>query len=62
MDNIHTRFIQRLGGVKKVSEICGVTKGAVSQWKKTPHSFGTNEFLKEKFPNEYSQIQEKQDE
>lgn len=29
---------------------------------KTPHSFGTNEFLKEKFPNEYSQIQEKQDE
>ena len=62
MDNIHTRFIQRLGGVKKVSEICGVTKGAVSQWKKRRIPLAQMNFLKERFPNEYSQIQEKQDE
>ncbi|WP_367437655.1 Cro/CI family transcriptional regulator [Snodgrassella alvi] len=28
------RFIEILGGVTAVAKLCGITRGAVSQWKK----------------------------
>ncbi|MDK4688521.1 Cro/CI family transcriptional regulator [Kingella negevensis] len=56
MDNFNTRFINQLGGVKKVAEICGVTKGAVSQWKKNRIPLGHLNFLKTKFSKEYHQV------
>ncbi|RRD90413.1 Cro/CI family transcriptional regulator [Conchiformibius steedae] len=58
--SIHVNFIRRLGGVKKVAEICGVTKGAVSQWKKRRIPLAQMNFLKTKFPNEFNEIQEKE--
>ena len=29
------KFIKELGGVSAVAKICGITRGAVSQWQKT---------------------------
>ncbi|WP_180295894.1 Cro/CI family transcriptional regulator [Snodgrassella alvi] len=34
MINKDSEFIDALGGVSKVAKICGITKGAVSQWRK----------------------------
>lgn len=31
----HIEFIELLGGTSKVAGLCGISKGAVSQWKKT---------------------------
>ena len=32
------KFIIALGGVSKVAKMCGITRGAVSQWKKKWYS------------------------
>ncbi|HEZ4532419.1 TPA: hypothetical protein WIT34_000983 [Neisseria meningitidis] len=50
------KFIQELGGVSAVAEICGITRGAVSQWQKNGIPKAQMNFLKEKFPLVYKQI------
>ncbi|MCP2041893.1 hypothetical protein L1281_002511 [Neisseria sp. HSC-16F19] len=52
----HIEFINALGGVIQVSRICGVTKGAVSQWKTRRIPPAQMNFLKTKFPGEYRKI------
>lgn len=59
MDLIN-EFINKLGGVSKVAEICCVTKGAVSQWKKNNKIPNAQfNFLKTKFPKIYKEVFEK---
>lgn len=50
------KFIKELGGVSAVAKICGITRGAVSQWKKNGIPKAQMNFLKEKFPLQYKQI------
>lgn len=52
----HIEFINELGGVVKVAAICGITKGAVSQWRKNGIPNAQRNFLKTKFPNEYRKV------
>ncbi|WP_315360811.1 Cro/CI family transcriptional regulator [Neisseria bacilliformis] len=49
----HIEFIRVLGGVTKVSKICGISKGAVSQWKRSGIPRAQMNFLKTKFPRQY---------
>ena len=49
-------FIKELGGVSAVAEICGITRGAVSQWQKNGIPKAQMNFLKAKFPVQYKQI------
>jgi hypothetical protein len=49
----HIEFIQVLGGVTKVSQICGITRSAVSHWKKKGIPRAQMNFLKTKFPRQY---------
>ncbi|HFC8542693.1 TPA: Cro/CI family transcriptional regulator [Neisseria weaveri] len=48
-----SKFINLIGGVTKVAELCGITKGAVSQWKKNGIPKAQMNFLKTKFPREW---------
>lgn len=50
------KFIKELGGVSAVAEICGITRGAVSQWQKNGIPKAQMNFLKAKFPVQYKQI------
>lgn len=50
------KFIKELGGVSAVAKICGITRGAVSQWQKNGIPKAQMNFLKEKFPLQYKQI------
>ena len=56
MNKKHIEFIQRLGGATKVAVICEVTRGAVSQWKVRGIPKAQLNFLKTKFPKDYSDI------
>lgn len=50
------KFIKELGGVSVVASICGITRGAVSQWQKNGIPKAQMNFLKAKFPVQYKQI------
>ncbi|HHK6021304.1 TPA: Cro/CI family transcriptional regulator [Neisseria subflava] len=50
------KFIKELGGVSVVANICGITRGAVSQWQKNGIPKAQMNFLKAKFPVQYKQI------
>ena len=50
------KFIKELGGVSVVASICGITRGAVSQWQKNGLPKAQMNFLKAKFPVQYKQI------
>ncbi|WP_304675559.1 Cro/CI family transcriptional regulator [Neisseria polysaccharea] len=50
------KFIRLLGGVSAVADVCGITRGAVSQWQKNGIPKAQMNFLKVKFPNQYKQI------
>lgn len=52
----HVEFIELLGGTSKVASLCGISKGAVSQWKKKGIPLAQNNYLKTKFPKEYRKI------
>ena len=34
MESIKDNIVNRMGGASAVAEICGITQGAVSQWRK----------------------------
>lgn len=46
-------FIELLGGCKKVAEHCGITRGAVWQWKKKGIPKAQQNYLALKFPKEH---------
>ena len=50
------KFIKELGGVSAVAEICGITRGAVSKWRKNGIPKAQMNFLKAKFPVQFKQI------
>ena len=50
------QVIKELGGVSVVASICGITRGAVSQWQKNGIPKAQMNFLKAKFPVQYKQI------
>lgn len=52
----HIEFINLLGGTSKVANLCGISKGAVSQWKKNGIPLAQCNYLKTKFPKEYKKI------
>lgn len=54
--NAEKKFILLIGGVVETARICGVTKGAVSQWHKRQRiPKGQFNFLKAKYPKEYQE-------
>lgn len=56
MTEKHIEFIKCLGGVSKVANACEITKGAVSQWKQKGIPKAQLNFLRMKFPKEYSSV------
>lgn len=46
-------FIHELGGVSAVAQECGISRSAVSQWKKKGIPRAQFNFLKERFPKQY---------
>ena len=54
-------FIQVFGGVSEVAKVCGITRSAVSQWKRNGIPKAQMNFLKTKFI-EYQAIIERETE
>lgn len=49
-------FIESIGGVTKVAKLCGITRGAVSQWKNNGIPKAQLNFLKTLYAKEYMAI------
>ncbi|MGE9659257.1 Cro/CI family transcriptional regulator [Snodgrassella alvi] len=50
------KFIIALGGVSRVAKICGITRGAVSQWKKNGIPKAQFNYLKTLHSKEYKNL------
>ena len=50
------KFLMTIGGVTKVAKLCGITRGAVSQWKKNGSPKAQLNFLKTLYTKEYTAI------
>ncbi|WP_455016702.1 Cro/CI family transcriptional regulator [Kingella oralis] len=50
-------FIQVFGGVSEVAKVCGITRSAVSQWKRNGIPKAQMNFLKTKFPRKFIEYQ-----
>lgn len=54
--NKESQFIELLGGTSAVARTCEVTRGAVSQWKKSGIPKAQKNYLKTKFPSQYKEV------